>query len=371
MEQKELVSLFHQFAHRGGEVLGVPERYGSGHINETYLVRTKTKGEDYILQKLNHHVFKNVPELQHNIKRVLDHLGTKIREIPNADRDREVMTLFPAKDGKEYVRDGNGNYWRLYLFVRGSTSYDTVLSPLLAHESGSGFGKFLALLSDLEGEPLFETIKDFHNIESRLKAFEQILQKDPKGRAKESAEWIKFVHDRMENISTIHRLGMEGKIPIRITHNDTKISNVLFDKETNKSLCVIDLDTVMNGYIHYDFGDAIRTGASQCVEDERDYFKAGIDISLFEAYTKGFLKDTAKVLNSVEVDLLVESTRLMSFTIGLRFLTDHIDGDNYFRIHRENHNLDRSRVQFQQVIEIERQEKEMQRIVRRLYNEAI
>lgn len=336
--------------------------YGSGHINETFLVTTKEDAApDYILQRVNHIVFKNVPKLMDNIARVTKHVGAKIT-ASGGNPDRETLTLISASDGKPYALDGAGNFWRIYLFIDNTRSYDIVKTPAQAYEGGKMFGSFQRMLADIPGEPLFETIKDFHNIEWRLSVFEEKLQADVKKRASSIAKEIDIVRSRAEEMKTIFRLGREGVIPTRVTHNDTKFNNVLLDMN-DKGLCVIDLDTVMPGHVHYDFGDSMRTATNTAAEDEKDLSKVEMNIAIFEAYAKGFLEETKAFLVPAEIDHLALSAKLMPFIIGLRFLTDYLDGDNYFKIHRPEHNIDRARAQFKLLQSMERQFSDMKRIV--------
>ncbi len=339
------------------------EPYGSGHINDTFLVKTEESNKpDYILQRINHHIFKNVPKLQDNILRVTSHIRKKLEQTPGANPDRETLTLIPALDGKPYFKDQEGNYWRIYIFIDKNRSYDRVESPAQAYEGGKAFGRFQFLISDLEGEPLYETIPNFHNMDMRLETFFQTVENDPAKRVALAGPEIKFVEERSIEMTKILRLGEEGIIPERITHNDTKFNNVLLD-ENDKRLCVIDLDTVMPGYIHYDFGDSIRTTTNTGNEDEKDLSKVEMDIRLFEAYSKGFLEETKSFLTPVEIENLAFSGKMMTFIIGLRFITDYLDGDNYFKTHHEHHNLQRAKAQFKLVTSMERQFEEMQKII--------
>ncbi len=340
--------------------------YGSGHIHDTFRVETVEKDkDDYILQRLNTRVFKNIPELQHNIERVTNHLHKKLLSIPGSDIKRECLTLIPASDGKSWITDSDGNYWRMYIFISNHRSYDVVDSADKAYEGGKAIGRFQAMLSDLPGKPLFETIPYFHDIEKRLEAFNNTVKEDPVKRAGEVQDEIRSVLKRAEEMKTILRLGREGKIPSRITHNDTKFNNILLD-ENDKALCVIDLDTVMPGYVHYDFGDAIRTGASKAPEDETDLSRVRMDLGLFDAYSEGYLSETRETLNDVEKEYLAFAPKLITYIIALRFLTDYIDGDNYFKIHNEHHNLQRARAQLQLVRSMEEQYVEMKRIINKL-----
>lgn len=340
--------------------------FGSGHIHDTFVVETLEKQKDnYIIQRLNTKVFTNIPELQINIERVTNHLRQKLLSIPGADTKRECLTLIPAKDGKTWITDNDGSYWRMYVFIPDHRSYDIVDSPQKAFEGGKTTGRFQAMLADLPGPPLFETIPYFHDIEKRLDTYNKILKTDRVRRAGSVPDLINFVLDRAETMKIILRLGKEGKIPVRITHNDTKFNNILFDLN-DKALCIIDLDTVMPGYVHYDFGDAIRTAANTAAEDEPDLSKVNMDISLFEAYSEGYLSETRSTLNDIEKEYLSFAPGLITYIMGLRFLTDYLDGDNYFKIHHERHNLQRAKAQFRLVKSMEEQYGKMKMIIQKL-----
>ncbi len=360
----ELKKIFDRFTADGTYLNGEP--YGSGHIHDTFRVETAEIGkDDFILQRLNNRIFKNVPELQNNIERVTVHLKNKLLTIPGSDIKRECLCLIPAKDGKSWITDESGSFWRMYIFISNHRSYNIVDTPGKAFEGGKAIGRFQAMLADLPGKPLFETIPYFHDIGKRLETFSKTVADDPTGRVSGAGNEIKFVNERAEEMKIILRLGKEGKIPVRITHNDTKFNNILLD-ENDKALCVIDLDTVMPGYVHYDFGDAIRTAANIAAEDEKELSKVKMDINLFEAYASGYLSETRETLNTVEKEYLAFAPRLITYTIALRFLTDHIDGDHYFKIHHENHNLQRARAQFRLVESMEEQYDSMRAIIRKL-----
>jgi hypothetical protein len=360
----DLKEIFDNFVSEGTFLKGEP--YGNGHIHDTFRIETVEKDkDDYILQRLNNRIFKNIPGLQHNIERVTIHLRNKLMAIPGSDIKRECLSLIPSIDGKSWIVDSKGNYWRMYIFISNHRTYNVVDSPGKAFEGGKAIGRFQAMLSDMPGEPLFETIPWFHDIEKRLKTFNLTIIQDPAGRVGLVENEIKEVLIRAEEMKIILRLGREGKIPLRITHNDTKFNNILLD-ENDKALCVIDLDTVMPGYVHYDFGDAIRTATNTASEDEGDLAKVNMNIDLFRAYSEGFLSETGSTLNDVEKEYLAFAPRLITYTIALRFLTDFIDGDNYFKIHHEFHNLQRARAQLRLVASMEEQYSEMQDIIRKL-----
>lgn len=357
----DLKEIYGCFTPDGTYLTGEP--YGSGHIHDTFRVETKEADKDnYILQRLNNKIFKNIPALQQNIERVTVHLRKKLLAIPGSNIKRECLNLIPARDGKSWIVDRDGNYWRMYIFITDHRSYNIVDSEDKAFEGGKAIGRFQAMLSDMPGDPLNETIPRFHDIENRLEILERTMRSDPAGRVA-SVRWETDQYlSRGEEMKTILRLGREGKIPLRITHNDTKFNNILLDAN-DKALCVIDLDTVMPGYVHYDFGDAIRTATNTAAEDEIDLTKIRMDINLFEAYARGYLSETGSTLNSIEKEYLSFAPKLITYTIGARFLTDFIDGDNYFKIHHEFHNLQRARAQLKLVMSMEEQYGEMQRII--------
>jgi len=363
--ENNLKEIFDSFGADGTFLTG--GMYGNGHIHDTFRIETAGKHKDnYIIQRLNSKIFKNIPQLQNNIERVTIHLRGKLGKIPGANLKRECLQLIPAReDGKSWIVDKAGNYWRMYIFISDHRSYNIVDTPDKAYEGGKAIGRFQAMLADLPGEPLFETIPYFHDIEKRLETFTTIVEVNPTGRVEKAGNEISFVLKRAEEMKIILKLGRQGKIPVRITHNDTKFNNILLD-ENDKALCVIDLDTVMPGYVHYDFGDAIRTAANIAAEDEKELSKVKMDINLFEAYAKGYLSETRETLNETEKEYLAFAPRLITYTIALRFLTDYIDGDNYFKIHHEHHNLQRARAQLKLVESMEEQYGAMQGIIRSL-----
>ncbi|MDP3001693.1 MAG: aminoglycoside phosphotransferase family protein [Bacteroidales bacterium] len=359
-----LKEIYDYFVKDGTFLNGEP--YGSGHIHDTFRIVTVEKDkDDYILQRLNNKIFKNIPELQHNIERVTVHLRNKLKAVPGSDIKRECLSLIPSRDGKSWIIDKEGNYWRMYIFISNHRSYNIVDSPDKAFEGGKAIGRFQAMLSDMPGGPLFEIIPWFHDIEKRLQTFHLKIKENPVGRVGTVSDEINQVLQRAEEMKIILKLGEEGKIPLRITHNDTKFNNILLD-ENDKALCVIDLDTVMPGYIHYDFGDAIRTVTNTASEDEKDLSKIKMDIHLFKAYSEGFLSETGGTLNDVEKEYLAFAPGLITYTIAVRFLTDFIDGDNYFKTHHELHNLQRARAQLRLVMSMEEQYGEMKKIIGKL-----
>jgi Ser/Thr protein kinase RdoA (MazF antagonist) len=342
------------------------EPYGSGHIHDTFRITTLEKEkDDYVLQRINNKIFKNIPELQANIERVTVHLRNKIMTVPGSDIKRECLCLIPSRDGKSWIIDKEDNYWRMYIFISGHRSYNIVDTNDKAYQGGKAIGRFQAMLTDMPGGPLFETIPWFHDIGKRLDTFHLKCKENPAGRVGTVGKEIDQVLQRADKMKCIIRLGREGKIPLRITHNDTKFNNILFD-ENDKALCVIDLDTVMPGYVHYDFGDAIRTATNKASEDEKDLSIINMDLNLFKAYSEGFLSETGEKLNTVEKEYLAFAPILITYTMAVRFLIDFIDGDNYYKIGHELHNLQRARAQLRLMMSMEEHYGEMKKIIEKL-----
>ena len=331
-------------------------RHGSGHINQTYAL-TCESGKRYILQRINHHVFRNVEGLMANMVAVTEYLNS------HTDDPRTVLRVIPTVDGKSYYQHTDGNYWRVCDFVDGSICLDAPETPEDFYQSAIAFGRFQHQLKDFPAATLVETIPNFHNTQDRYRIFHEVLSKDPCGRAKDVQEEISFALAREEEASTLINMLNEGKLPLRVTHNDTKLNNVMLDAVTRTPLCVVDLDTVMPGLSLYDFGDSIRFGAATAAEDEKDLSKVTMSLDLFRIYTRGFLS-ACPDLTDTEVEMLPMGAKLMTLECGLRFLTDYIDGDHYFAVHREGHNLDRCRTQFKLVADMESKWEQMAAIVR-------
>ena len=345
---KEIIS---QFALHG-EIKDI-HPFGSGHINDTFrLQNADNRKPDYLLQRVNHTVFKDIPSLMENIQYVTEHIRKKLEATRITDKFRRVLTLVPAKNNQIYFKDTEGNFWRIFYFINRTVSYDIVSTRQQANEGGRAFGQFQRWLSDFKPGILKDTIPDFHNIEKRYKKFAYGITADPVGRVKEVEPEIEFVMDRIDSMGTILRNGEAGIIPLRITHNDTKFNNVLFD-EKDRALCVIDLDTVMPGYLAYDFGDSIRTIVNTAAEDEKELQKIDVNIQFFKAFTLGFIKETTGLLSKEEIELLPMGALLLPYMMGLRFLTDYIEGDVYYKIHSPGHNLQRARAQFQLLRKLE------------------
>jgi hypothetical protein len=333
--------------------------YGSGHINDTYCVIFQQAGVPvrYILQRINHNIFKNPVALMENIQRVTAHLAAKVAGQPDATR--RVLTLVPTRRGAAWHVDADGNHWRAYLFIEKARTYDAVESAEQAFKAANAFGQFQKLLADLPAPRLHDTIPDFHHTPKRFATLEAAIKADVAGRAKLAKPEIEFALAHKGITSIL----LDAKLPERVTHNDTKFNNVMLDDATGEGICVIDLDTVMPGLALYDFGDMVRTTTSPAKEDERDLSKVQMQFPMFEALVRGYLASAGEFLTRTEKQFLAFSGKLITFEIGIRFLTDFLAGDVYFKVHRDGHNLDRCRTQFKLVESIEQQEDRMNKLV--------
>ncbi len=338
--------------------------YGSGHINETYRVVFLSNGkpDTYIFQKVNTHVFRNPVWLMENISRVLAHSVSKLAGCP--DQERRCIHLVAARDGKMFHQTPESDCWRAYHFIDGASTYNILETEEQAYQAAKAFGAFQMLLADLPGERLHETIPNFHNTPSRYSDFEKALAADKSGRADQCRPEIEFAKKVSWMAPVLIDLQAKGELPERITHNDTKLNNVLLDDRTGEGLCVIDLDTVMPGLSLYDFGDMVRTSVSPAAEDETDLSKVQARTGVFRALVKGYLEGAQGCLTPKEMELLPFSGILITYEIGLRFLTDFLDGDLYFKTARPNHNLDRCRTQFTLVQRLMEKEDELNAIVK-------
>ena len=348
-----------------GETVTYCERYGSGHINDTFLVIVKEGDAEkkYILQRMNHEIFKDVDGLMNNVSGVTAYLRDIIIK-EGGDPERETLNLVPDVNGNLHHIDSIGSHWRVYLFIDEATTYNQVEKIEDFYQSAKAFGHFQNLLAGYPVEKLVETIPAFHDTPKRFETFLQAVEEDICGRAASVQEEIAFVMDRKEELGAVMDLQRAGKMPYRVTHNDTKLNNIMIDDNTGEAVCVIDLDTIMPGASVFDYGDSIRFGANTAAEDETDLSKVTLSLKLFEAYTKGFLEGCAGKLTDIEVQMLPMGAKLMTFECGMRFLTDYLQGDTYFKIHREGHNLDRCRCQFALVRDMEAKWDEMAKIVR-------
>lgn len=339
------------------------ERYGEGHINETYLAVIEDNGvkKDYILQKINSNLFKNVEALMNNIRLVTEFNRARILE-KGGNPDRESLSLIYTKDKKAYYQNQDG-YFRVYKFITDAVAYQVVEKPEHFYQSAVAFGNFANLLAQFNATELYEVLPDFHNTVKRFNDFTNSLKADKFDRAKLVEKEIKFVLDRKDYCNKIVDLLKSGKMPTKVTHNDTKLNNVMLDVKTGEPVAVIDLDTIMPGSICYDFGDSIRFGCNPAAEDEKDLTKVNFDINLFEQYVKGYLSALGQSITPIEKENLAFGAILMTYECGMRFLADYLDGDIYFRVKRDGHNLDRARTQFKLIEDMEKAYPEMLKIV--------
>ncbi|MDR2775268.1 MAG: aminoglycoside phosphotransferase family protein [Tannerella sp.] len=331
--------------------------FGNGHINDTLKVTTVSGVAKYILQRINHHIFTNVDMLQNNIRTVASHIRKKLEERNETDINRKVLTLLPAKDGKSYYHDGE-NYWRVCLMIPGSISPEEI-TPELSYEAGKAFGDFQSMLADIPGGTLGETIPNFHNMEFRLRQFHDALEANVAGRLESVTELAEEIEKRAEEMCIQEKLHREGKLKKRINHCDTKVNNILFDDASGKVLCVIDLDTVMPGYVLSDIGDFIRTGANTGAEDDTDLDNVNVNMEIFKAYTRGYMETAQSFLTPLEISMLPYGGRLLTYMQTVRFFTDYINGDTYYKIRHPQHNLQRTKAQFRFLQSLEEHAEEM------------
>lgn len=327
------------------------EKYGNGNINGTFILKFDN-GEQYILQKINTEVFKNPFELMQNMIGVTKHIK-KYYDDKGVDSSRRTLEFLQCDDGNYCFIDENGNCWRIYKYIGEAYTCETIDNAETFREAGRAFGEFQNILSDYDVSTLFDTIPDFHNTAKRFEAFCKAVQEDRAGRLQSVKNEVDFVLSRENDTHILTDLIAENKLPLRVTHNDTKINNILFDDKTNEGICVIDLDTVMTGVSLYDFGDCIRSGANKTAEDDPDTNNVGIDLKLYEAFVSGYLSSAGNALTDTEKEYLPFSAKLLTFECGMRFLTDYLNGDTYFRIAYPEHNLDRCRNQFKLVEDME------------------
>ena len=358
MEKKAIVS-------KALNAFGINENitpYGNGHINDTFV----TDSYDYLIQRINTKVFKKPEELMENIEKVTSFLKEKIIK-EGGDPERETLTVVKTKDGENFYTVDEENVYRVYKFVKNSKSIENSKTYEDLYCAGETFGHFQMLLDDYPAETLHETIADFHNTPKRVEALKEAIKNDIAGRKASVEKEIEFSLKCAEEFAAVAVDELKkGTLPLRVTHNDTKINNILFDATTSKAICVIDLDTVMPGSSLYDFGDALRMGASTGAEDETNLDIVNFDVEAFKSFTKGYLSQMKDKLSPKEIELLPFSAKLLTYECGIRFLTDYLNGDTYFKIHREHHNLDRARNQLKLVWDISTKEEEMNQIVKDL-----
>jgi Ser/Thr protein kinase RdoA (MazF antagonist) len=348
------------------------ERWGSGHINDTFRATWGLNGSPYryIHQRINDHVFPDPEAVMRNVAAVTRHVRARLETQGTDDIDRRVLTLVPTRDGRDFHVDEEGHYWRTYLYVEGSRSVDVMDHPAQAFAAGEAFGGFQLLLADYAGPRLNETIRGFHNTPWRFQNFVRALEADACGRAGGCREEISALLATETKAGALQSLLDQGLLPERIVHNDTKLNNLLLDERTGEPLCVIDLDTVMPGLSLHDFGDLVRTGAARATEDERDLSKVGVDVTLYEGLVRGYLSSAGSLLTATEREHLAAGAETIVLENALRFLTDHLEGDVYFRVHRPDHNLDRCRTQLAFLRDLEARGEILRRRIEVLAEEA-
>jgi Ser/Thr protein kinase RdoA (MazF antagonist) len=346
------------------EKMSVVEPFGNGHINDTFLAKNNNGEAKYVLQRINHHIFKNVDLLQNNIHVVTSHIRKKLSALWETEIDRKVLTFLPAKDGKLYYFDGE-SCWRVYLYITESKTSEEI-NPELSYEAGKAFGRFQFMLSDLPEDALGEIIPNFHNMEFRLQQFKEAIETNIAGRLDEARELVDVLLERAETYGVQEQLYREGKLKKRINHCDTKVNNILFD-ETDKALCVIDLDTVMPGLVLSDFGDFIRTGCNTGAEDDENLDRVQVNMEVFKAYTQGYMETAKDFLTPLEIKMLPYGGRLLTYMQTVRFLTDYLNGDTYYKTHVLKHNWQRSLAQFKLLKELEDKASEMDAFIEELY----
>jgi len=361
--QKLIAAIGDQFAIEGEFVSG--EEICSGHINSTFRATYEVPDgshQRYILQRINENVFKDPQAVMRNVECVTRHINWKVLRVKK-DLGGQTLSLYPGRGGRCWARGHNGGVWRCYNHIEGCMTYDIVENTRQAYQAARAFGSFQDLVSDLPVGEIEETIPDFHHTRKRFDRLMEVVAEDPIGRLDAAREEVEFVRNRESIVDRLLDLQAAGQIPVRITHNDTKINNVMIDQESDEAVCVIDLDTVMPGLALYDFGDLVRSATSPAAEDERDLSKVKMQMSMFEALAEGYLDAAGSFLNTTEIDHMAFSGRLITLEIGIRFLTDFLEGDTYFKTDRDGHNLDRCRTQFKLVEHIEEQTKEMNAFV--------
>lgn len=342
------------------------KQFGSGHINKTYIADYESDGgiKRYVVQKVNGSVFKNIDELMENVFSVTSYLRDEIKKN-GGDPERETLHFIKTKDGKKYYTCSDGSFYRAYVFVRDSISFDSAENSELFKSSGIAFGRFQKMLSSFNADSLFETIPHFHDTKWRYEnEFIPAVKEDKAGRVSTCKDEIDFITARESEMSRLFDLARDGKIPLRVTHNDTKLNNVMFDVNTKECVCVIDLDTVMPGIALFDFGDAVRFGANTADEDEKDLNKVGINLEYFKAYAEGFLSEAGDAFNRCEKDNLAFASKLITLELAMRFLTDYINGDVYFNTDYQEHNLVRAKNQLKLVSDMESKMKKMEEIIK-------
>lgn len=363
---ENLMEVINNFQFKG-DFVSVKE-FGSGHINKTYIVKFDNNGEEikYVLQKVNDNVFKNIDALMENVFAVTSYLRNVIKGY-GGDPDRETLHYIKTKDDQNYYKNDDGSFYRSYIFVKDSKSYNKADTPEIFKSSGQAFGKFQRLLADFDVDQLTETIPHFHDTKWRYdNEFLPAVEKNASGRLDTCKAEVEAVMSYADEMSKLTDMIETGEIPVRVTHNDTKLNNVMFDEFTDECVCVIDLDTVMPGLALYDFGDSIRFGASTADEDEKDLSKVEMSLDYFKAYAEGFLGEAGEAFNQAEIDNLAFASKLMTLECGMRFLTDYINGDTYFKTAYPEHNLVRAKNQLKLVADMDKKMSQMEEIIKNI-----
>jgi len=355
MTNNDFLSILSHYDLEGNAIEIVP--FGNGHINDTFKIVTESGTAKYILQRINHLIFTNVVMLQNNIQVVTSHIRKKLEARGEADIERKVLTFLPTKDGDNYYHDGD-NYWRVCLMIPDSSSLEEV-NPELSYEAGKAFGDFQSMLADIPDSVIGETIPNFHNMEFRLQQFHDAVKADAVGRLDGVKDIVEEIEKRAKAMCIQEDLFREGKLRKRINHCDTKVNNILFDNQSGKVLCVIDLDTVMPGFVLSDIGDFIRTGANTGAEDDPNLDKVNVNMEIFKAYTRGYMETAKSFLTPLEISMLPYGGRLLTYMQTVRFFTDYINGDTYYKIHHPEHNLQRTKAQFKLLQSLEEHAAEM------------
>jgi len=360
MLKKNLKYIFDQFQHESE--FDCYDELASGHINDTYLVKTKEKPY-YVMQRINHGVFQNIPALINNKISISQHLQKKLAHLPKSQLMRRVLSFVKTVDGNQYYFGNEDGYWNMMVYIEDSRTFEVVLDDEIAYEGGKLFGEFLNLTSDYDVSGLVETIPNFHDMSFRYLQFEEALEHATKERLLEAKGCIKIINEYREEMHILQGLKESGVLKLRVTHNDTKISNALFDLN-NQGICVIDTDTVMPGIIHYDFGDAIRTICNTAAEDEKNIDLVKFNIEFYKSYVKGFLEKVGPSISPIELEYLPLGAKTMIFIMGLRFLTDYLNNDIYYKAAYDNHNLNRAKNQFKLIESITKQYAEIKNITK-------
>ena len=340
------------------------DSYGNGHINDTYLCDCDPK---YILQRINKEIFTNPPGVMQNIAAVTEHLVKKIKAA-GGNPQKETLQIVKTIEGENFYKSSDGEYYRMYVFVDDTVTKETAEKPEDLYQAAKAFGKFQNMLADFPADTLYDTIPDFHNTKKRIETFKEIIEADKFDRLKYVQDEVNYALSLVDEMGIVVDLLESGELPLRVTHNDTKLNNVLFDEKTDEAMCVIDLDTVMPGSLLYDFGDALRFGASSGTEDEKDLSKIYFDLDKYKAFTQGFLEELSSSITEKEIELLPFSAKLLTYECGIRFLGDYLNGDVYFRKHYDGHNLDRARTQLKLVWDMTGKMDDMMSIVKECLN---